>query len=391
MKKFAQTGKKFFLIAILALVLALPLATNAQVPGTNSTNTGAVNGGVPASSSTNTGSGAGGAVPQSSSTNTAGSGTAASVPGSSSNNTGAASSATVPGASSTNTGANSSGVPATSSTNTGASGAGGVPASSSTNTGANLGGTSSAPAGNGSSSPSSSGGGGAIILMSTPCVDVTYGEWKAPINGMQFRDLLGRNPENCKLTAAQEEARSRSVDGVGGEDVLGEKIYANGSLLRTPDKKIYILENGQVRHIKSLQELMKYRGQTIYNIDQSTLSKYTELLTHSNGALLRGPDKKIYVLTNGRLVHIKTLKELAKYKGKRINNVSNDALSLYKGIGGQIAYNNGSLLRGPDKKIYVLENGKMKHIRSLRELLKYKGKTINNVSSDIINNYPRIS
>jgi len=51
-------------------------------------------------------------------------------------------------------------------------------------------------------------------------------------------------------------------------------------------------------------------------------------------------------------------------------------------------YANGSFLRGCDGKIYILRAGKRAHIRSLAELKKYKRVVINNVSNEVLNQYP---
>lgn len=49
--------------------------------------------------------------------------------------------------------------------------------------------------------------------------------------------------------------------------VLGEKIYKDGTLVRSKDKKIYVFVKGRKVHIKSLTEIRKYyRGKAIINI-----------------------------------------------------------------------------------------------------------------------------
>ncbi|MEK7558017.1 MAG: hypothetical protein AAB530_02300 [Patescibacteria group bacterium] len=57
--------------------------------------------------------------------------------------------------------------------------------------------------------------------------------------------------------------------------VLSVKIYANETLLRGKDKKIYVIKNGKKQHIRSLKELKKYYfGKKIYNVNEDILSKY---------------------------------------------------------------------------------------------------------------------
>ena len=54
--------------------------------------------------------------------------------------------------------------------------------------------------------------------------------------------------------------------------VLGIKVYANGSLIRTPDKRIFAIVNGKRIRIVNLKQLAKYRGVRIMNV------KYSDLL-----------------------------------------------------------------------------------------------------------------
>ena len=56
--------------------------------------------------------------------------------------------------------------------------------------------------------------------------------------------------------------------------VLGTKTYANGSLLRAVDKKVYVIVNGAKVHIKSLEDLKKYAGRKIYDVSDSVLNQY---------------------------------------------------------------------------------------------------------------------
>jgi len=55
---------------------------------------------------------------------------------------------------------------------------------------------------------------------------------------------------------------------------LGVKIYADGTLLRTPDKKIYVIINGQKNYISTLKQLAKYKNSKIYNVTAEVLANY---------------------------------------------------------------------------------------------------------------------
>lgn len=57
--------------------------------------------------------------------------------------------------------------------------------------------------------------------------------------------------------------------------VLSVKIYTNGTLLRSKDKKIFVIKKGKKQHIKTLKELRKYYfGKKIYNVNNDILNKY---------------------------------------------------------------------------------------------------------------------
>ena len=57
--------------------------------------------------------------------------------------------------------------------------------------------------------------------------------------------------------------------------VLGKIVYADGTLIRGSDMKIYVLVNGTKAHIHTLAELFaKYRGQEILNVADGVIEQY---------------------------------------------------------------------------------------------------------------------
>jgi len=115
--------------------------------------------------------------------------------------------------------------------------------------------------------------------------------------------------------------------------VLGEKIYADGALLRGKDKKIFVITDGQKKHIPNLKELAKYAGQKIYDVANTVLIQYPEVLgtkVFSDGMLIRGSDARIYVIKSGKKQHVESLEELRKnYFGKKIYDVSDETMAKY--------------------------------------------------------------
>lgn len=131
------------------------------------------------------------------------------------------------------------------------------------------------------------------------------------------------------------ESIEESID-IKGQDedikVLGISYeeYRDGVLLRASDKKIYVINGQFKKHIVSLSELKKYSGQIIYDVSDTELVKYQKR-QHLNGDLIREQGREeIYIIENGRKRHIVSLKELSThYFGQEIFNVNSIEIKLY--------------------------------------------------------------
>ena len=180
--------------------------------------------------------------------------------------------------------------------------------------------------------PQPSGGGSIILYLTTPCSNVVYEEWGVPTNGYQYRDVINQIPAGCNFTASQQEARSRKYPPVVNPQILGVKDYADGSLLRGLDKKVYLIVYGRKLRIKNLKELANYQGREINDVSYEVLVQYPEVLgvkVYATGNLLRGSDKKVYLIIDGKRKLIKNLQELINYRGREIINVDGRALESY--------------------------------------------------------------
>lgn len=190
---------------------------------------------------------------------------------------------------------------------------------------------------NGGGSTGGGGGGGAVI---TYCANVAYSDWGICVNGIKQRAVSTSTPIGCSLTTAQRLEQSKlcimpQILGIKAEptvqprilpQVLGVKYYANGQLIRGKDKKIYLIQNNKLAVIRTLAQLRKYAGQKIYDVPDPVIRQYMGFL---NGQLIRGPIKKIYVITKGKKQPILNLIELSKYRGQKIYDVSDEILGLY--------------------------------------------------------------
>jgi len=107
-------------------------------------------------------------------------------------------------------------------------------------------------------------------------------------------------------------------------EVKGVKIYGEGSLIRGLDHRIYLIKNWTRSYVSNLQELRKYIGRRINNVNDETLNAYRQveyLGGYSDGELIRDKNKNVYLISNQNKQPIRTLAELQKYIGKKINNL----------------------------------------------------------------------
>lgn len=114
------------------------------------------------------------------------------------------------------------------------------------------------------------------------------------------------------------------------KNILGIKIYPDGTLLRGSDHKIYVIHGQAKKYIVDLQELSKYRGRPILSASEEQLSSYGNR-AHLDGELIRQRgDVKVYVIVNGAKKHILNLEELrAHYAGLEIFNIEPEEMRLY--------------------------------------------------------------
>ncbi len=170
-----------------------------------------------------------------------------------------------------------------------------------------------------------------IIFPPTPCVKVIYDNWQtACVNNLQYRNVISKIPANCVMTENQKADTKKQCELIEKTKVLGIEFYPDGSLVRGKDNKIYIIEGKIKKYIKNLIELKKYAGQEIYYVEEEFLNLY-KTKNYLNGSLIREKGKhKIYVILNGKKKHILNIKELRLYYFKqKIFNISIEKMKLY--------------------------------------------------------------
>ena len=113
--------------------------------------------------------------------------------------------------------------------------------------------------------------------------------------------------------------------------VLGFSEFANGSLLRAMDNKIYLVDENYRKHIKSLAELEKYFGQIIFDVSDDVLLEY-KIRNYTDGDLIREVGTvEVFHIIDGTLKHILNLDELkANFAGQEIFNITYEQLLTYR-------------------------------------------------------------
>ena len=121
-----------------------------------------------------------------------------------------------------------------------------------------------------------------------------------------------------------------SKKGVKQIKILGISLYPDNSLLRNTDHRIYLVKNGFKKHILSLKELQKYRGQSIYDILPEELAYY-QTRGHLDGELIKEKGRKeVYAIVGGKKQRISGPSELRKhFRGLEIFSVSHEEMNLY--------------------------------------------------------------
>lgn len=169
------------------------------------------------------------------------------------------------------------------------------------------------------------GGGGVAIVTTTSGSSITYCQEAKYVCINNTRNIVSQSPASCSFTPEQLAKIGLPCEENGGaQQVLGVQKYAIGTLLRSKTTfRIYVVTGEKtLSRIATLKELAKYRGQVIVNVDDNVIASYSLVLgtqKYADGTLVRSKsDHKIYVIIKGAKVHIKTLKELMKYRGKPI-------------------------------------------------------------------------
>lgn len=161
-----------------------------------------------------------------------------------------------------------------------------------------------------------------------------------------------------------------------GAEVKSSKLHLNGTLVKAEGgNSVYLIESGKKRPISSaaIFDANGYKWSEIVTVKRSELEMYGDssaVGTYPNGTLLKGPDGKVYVVSSGTKRHITNPEAFEKlgYKWSNLASVSTEHLALYTN-GTNITDANvrpdGTLIQGTDKtNVYVIESGAKRLITS---------------------------
>ncbi|MFA6170973.1 MAG: hypothetical protein WCW77_02750 [Patescibacteria group bacterium] len=189
--------------------------------------------------------------------------------------------------------------------------------------------------------PPPSGSSGGSYQSTASCSSVEYSDWGVCKDGKQARTAVSKQPGNCEMSQTEknsleracviEEEKNGSEEEKNEEEkkdngvVLGEKIYKDGSLISGSDRKIYYIENQKRRWIVDLIALRKFKGKKVNIVTDFTIYAYpagAPIFGYTEGDLIRGKDKKIYHIEKGQKVYVRSLAELRKkFFGRPIINI----------------------------------------------------------------------
>jgi hypothetical protein len=125
-------------------------------------------------------------------------------------------------------------------------------------------------------------------------------------------------------------ATNSSIQIIKKTEILGNKIYTSGSLLRGQSGRVYLVLGKNKALVKNLAILRRYNGRKIVGVTDAYLAGLSDLVRKDQTLVRSKGQKKIFVLKNRTKAPIKNPNELrTKFKGQKIVEVSFDELLLY--------------------------------------------------------------
>ena len=155
--------------------------------------------------------------------------------------------------------------------------------------------------------------------------------------------------------------------------------YPDGSVLQGSGPQVFVIADGKKRHVVSPRafEGLGYKWGLIKKVPDSELNLHddgtslTETSTQPEGALIRVEGTPtVWLIENGKRKPIPSLAVFFahKFDWKNVLVVEANARDIFT-QGDGVAFDDGSLLSGPDGRTYLIDGGKKRWIRSALDLV----------------------
>lgn len=231
-----------------------------------------------------------------------------------------------------------------------------------------------------------------IRIKNKPTVYVIEDGVKMPIqsptvlasNGLSFDDV--------------EEVDQEEADTYADAEPLN---YADGTMVREADRpEVYVIANGQKKHILDPIAFadLGYNWSNVLIVAPKSLGIFSTAAPmnsnsiHPEGALIRVEGTNtVYVVEGGKKIPISDIQlfNARKYDWSKVLVIKDKQAKKFD-VSTQLTYPDGSLIRDNSGKVYVVDHGKKRWIRSSEDLTKggYKKEKIVNVDNKASSQLP---
>ena len=174
-----------------------------------------------------------------------------------------------------------------------------------------------------------------------------------------------------------EEVEADEVEILPESDPLS---YSEGTLVQGTGSEVYAISNNQKRHITNPQVFanLQYNWKNIAKVTNAELSLYstgasiTATSDHPDNTLVRVANQPtVYVVEGDKLKPVTSPQafESNNFRWDRIKTITAAAKNKYK-IGNAVALGDGALVRDPSDKVYRIDQGKKRLVRTADDFIK---------------------
>jgi len=177
---------------------------------------------------------------------------------------------------------------------------------------------------------------------------------------------------------------------------LTKESYSDGSLVKSYTRnRVYLIENNKRRPIFSekLFQLRKFDWSDIKILSDRELAKYSlsKPLTYPDNVLIKGQGPKIYLVEDGKRRHISSAVLFTKlgFNWEDVITVNQSELTAHP-LGEKLLFADGTLIKEKElPPVYLVQNQKRHWIKSLAAFISlgYKWKDVISLSSEEISSY----